>query len=193
MVEKISIEETSPIISAITDLEGKFLLNNVPFGIYTLVYEKEGYGTYKKFNVEHNESQSSTIIQETPSLGKFSTTEISDLSVTITGTDVSISVSTNPAGNVGNNRYIRFFYSTDSNVSDENHNYYSSTYVSQINPYSLSLSQSDLASMGFSTGTTVYVKVYGESFWSNDYLSGNLRIFPNLNNISANAVSFIVP
>ena len=71
--------------------------------------------------------------------------------------------------------------------------YYSSTYISQINPYTLSLSQSDLINMGFATGTAVYVKVYGESFWSNDYASGSLRRFPNLNSNSADAVSFIVP
>ena len=50
----VSVEGSS--ISAITNDSGQFTLSNVPFGTITLVYEKNGYGTFKKFNIVHNGS-----------------------------------------------------------------------------------------------------------------------------------------
>ena len=73
--------------------------------------------------------------------------------------------------------------------------YYSATYVAQINPFQVTLSQTDLINAGFTSGQTVYVKAYGESYWSNEYLDSDLNkmIFPNLNLSTTNSVSFIVP
>ena len=48
----ISVEGTA--IQAISDAAGDFTLMDVPFGTYTIVYEKTGYGTFKKFNVDLN-------------------------------------------------------------------------------------------------------------------------------------------
>ena len=80
-------------------------------------------------------------------------------------------------------------------VPDLNYMFYSSTYTAQINPFSLTLNQTDLINAGFSSGQTVFVKVYGESFWGNEYLDSDLNkmIFPNLNLSTTNSVSFIVP
>ena len=44
---------TTPVITALTDADGKFVLTNVPFGTYTLEYEKTGYGTYQKTGLIH--------------------------------------------------------------------------------------------------------------------------------------------
>ena len=44
---KVSVENLVPEKSAVTNAEGKFTLENVPFGTYTLVYEKSGYGLFK--------------------------------------------------------------------------------------------------------------------------------------------------
>jgi hypothetical protein len=73
--------------------------------------------------------------------------------------------------------------------------YYSPVFVSQINPYQSTITQSNLINAGFTSGQTVYVKEYGDSYWSNEYfdVSLNKKVFPNLNTVSANAVSFVVP
>jgi len=67
--------------------------------------------------------------------------------------------------------------------------------VAKINPFEITLTASDLSGMGFSSGATVYVKVYGDSFWSNEYENSGLgiKVFVNLNIVSASAVSFDVP
>lgn len=189
----VKVEGTTPAISATTDANGDFTLSDVPFGTYTILYEKSGFGTFKKFDIEHENN--ATAILNTPSIGEISTTQITNLEANVSGNDIIISVTTNPAGSNGNTRYVRYFLSTDSNVSSENYTYFSPGLVSQINPKEITLSNNDLTSAGFSTGETVFVKVYGDSFWSNEYNDSDLgrNVFPNLNMTSTNSVSFIVP
>jgi hypothetical protein len=179
--------------SATTNASGSFTLSGVTFGTYTLTYEKAGYGTFKKFGVEHRNGN--TIISQTTSLGEVSTTQVTALEATVDGTDVVLSITTDPPGSLGNNRYIRYFLSADSDVSSANNSYYSGVILSQNNPLNLRLTASTLSDAGFSPGQTVYVKVYGDSFWSNEYddLDLGRRIFPNINMNAADAVSFVVP
>ena len=189
----ITLEGTS--ISTTTNMQGNFTLTNVPFGTYTIIYEKAGFGIFKKFNIEHTNTGTSTIITATPSLGQLSTTEITNLTVTSNTNNITVSVTTNPAGNSGNRRYIRYFLSENANVSNLNYNFYSQGLISQISPYEITLSQEDLLDAGYLSGQTVHIKVYGDSFWSNQYDDPNLqrRVFPNLNMTSASSVSFVVP
>jgi len=192
----VTVEGTSPIITATSDENGEFTLSDVPFGTYTVSYTKVFFGPFRKFSIEHNDPTGlSTIIAETPSLGQSSTTEITALSAMVIGTDVEILVTTDPAGNNSNTRYFRYFLSDNSDVSNENYTFHSEGIVSQSNPRELTLSKSDLTDAGFSSGSTVYLKVYGDSFWSNAYDDPELErmVFPNLNENSANAVSFVVP
>jgi hypothetical protein len=190
----VTVDGTSPLISATTDVDGKFTLIDVPFGTYTLLYEKSAYGTFKRFNVEHKDGN--TIIPDAPSLGQKSTTSVTNLTVSSNANfPVILGATTNPAGNLGNTRYIRFFFSTDPNVSNENYDSYLETFPANISPYNLNLSNASLDALDFTSGSTVYVKCYGESFWGNSYSDPNLNrdIFPNLNPTSAPAVSFVVP
>jgi hypothetical protein len=189
----IKVEGTTPSISAATDADGKFTLIDVPFGTYTLLYEKLGFGTFKKVGIEH--LNNATAILNTPSLGKISTTQITNLEANLSGNDILISVTTDPAGSNGNRRYVRYFLDTDPNVSNEAYTYYSPGLISQINPYVITLSQNALTNAGFSSGQTVHVKVYGDSFWSNEYDDPDLgrKVFPNLNMTTVSSVSFVIP
>lgn len=191
----VTIEGITPTISAVTDTEGKFTLPDVPFGTYSLIYEKSGFGTFKKFNVEHTDTGSSTVITETPSLGQTSTTVITNISASENNNTITIATTMSPEANVGNTRYLRYFFSTQSSVSNENYDAVLETVPAQISPYNLNLNSSSLDALGFTSGQTIYVKCYGESFWSNQYDDPNLGItvFPNLNQTSADAVSFIAP
>jgi hypothetical protein len=191
----VSVLGTMPLISAVTDAEGKFVLSNVPFGTYTLEYTKNGYGTYKKFGVVHGTNGQATALTAIPSLGQVSTTSITGITANASANQVVLSISTNPGGSAANRRYIRYFLSTSQSVSATNYSYYSPVFTSQINPFEKTILATELISAGFTSGQQVYVRAYGDSFWDNAYDSSefNRRIFPNLNANTVPAATFIVP
>lgn len=191
----ISTEGTSQSFSATSDTNGDFILSDVISGTYSLCYEKSGYGAYKLYDVDHNDSGSNTIISNTPSLGKISTTEITDLTVDDTGADIIITVTTDPGGNSNSPIFIRYFFNSEPGVSNTAYAKYSDGLQISINPHDKTFTKSDLNELGFASGTTVYVRVYGDSFYSNEYDDPALyiRIFPNLNVTAADEVSFVVP
>lgn len=190
----VTAEGTTSSASATTDAEGEFTLENVPFGTYTLVYEKSGYGTFKRFNIEHEDI--GTIITGIPSLGQKSTTSITSLTVDSSMEfPVILRVTTDPEGNVGNTRYIRFFFSTSPDVSSDTYENVLETFIVNSAPYNFNLSAEALAALGFPSGATVYARCYGESFWGNNYEdpeTGN-SVYPNVNPTSPAAVSFVIP
>jgi hypothetical protein len=182
-------------ISATTDENGRFTLVDVPFGTYSLSYEKTGYGTFKRFDVNHN--LISTVIPDTPSLGEFSSTAITDLTSGTSngGETIVIGATTDPVANNANRKYIQFFFSDNPNVSNTNFNDVLEPLLVQITPYNLNLTQESFQSLGYQSGQTIYVKCYGTSFWGNRYFDPQLGrdVFPNLNSSAAAAVSFVVP
>lgn len=136
-----------------------------------------------------------TVLTTISSFGQVSATAVTALTAEISGTDVLVNATTDPAGSSSNKRYLRFFYSANSDVSNTGQNSFSDVYIAQINPYTHTLSKTDLNNMNFASGTSVYVRAYGESFWSNSYVdaTSGKPIFPNINSNSANSVSFVVP
>lgn len=191
----VKIEGLTPSISATTDDTGEYTLTDVPFGTYTLTFEKIGYGTFKIMELEHSNTGSSTIIKHSPSLGKSSTTKIVGLSVNKSDDKIVLSTTTSSGGSNGNDIYIRYFLSNSHDVNNSNYKYFSPGLTARINPLKSTITKDELIERGFSSGETVYVKVYGDSFWSNKYEDTKLGkiVFPNLNTSSTNAVSFIVP
>lgn len=192
---QVRVEGSSPLIAATTDANGRFVLSDVPFGTYTLVYEKEGFGTFKKHEVLHENTGTTTPITETPSLGQRSTTEITDLGVERLAGELILRITTEPAGNSANRRYVRYLLGTESSLDLENYRAFSPVFVAQINPFELTLSQTDLQDAGFTSGQTVFVRAYGDSFWSNAYLDPELgyTVFPNVHPNAAEPVSFVMP
>lgn len=191
----VAVMGTNPLIQTTTDTDGTFELPNVPFGTYTLTYTKTGYGTFKKIGIEHGNNGQATVLSSIPSLGQQSTTTVTNLEASVTGTTVTLSITTNPGGNTSNRRYVRYFLSTDSGVGSTNYLYYSPVFTAQINPFEKNITLSELQTAGFSSGQQVYVRAYGESFWDNAYDDPTVsrRIFPNLNLNTVAATSFVVP
>lgn len=177
----------------LTDGDGRFQLTKVLLGPVVLVYEKSGYGTFKNFIDDFNES---LVLTEVPSLGKISQTDVITNSVSTVGTEVRISSVT-----TGTNtpvRYLRYFFSSQNDVSSENYDVFLERPVESdpgMNPAVLTITREELNTLGFTSGSTIYARVYGDSFYSNDYDDPNegRRIFPNLFGDTAQSVQFEVP
>jgi len=192
----ITVEGTSPLLSAKTNQNGEYSIQNIPFGSYTLQFNKIGYGTYKIFDAALTNSSGPVVIAEVANLGQISNTAIiNKFSVSISETTVEIKGTVNPTGTIETPKYVRLFYSTDENVSNSNYTFYSDNNEVSDVTFNIQITKEDLNTMGFETGTTVYIKAYGESYWSNSYEdpSSSKMLFPNLNSSSSEAASFIVP
>jgi hypothetical protein len=183
--------------STTTDANGRYSFDNLINDIYTITFTKAGYGTCKLVGINHAYNAAGTTVPN-KSLGKISTTKVDAFSYnnnTFNGAPgASFTYTLNPAPSVNNKGFVRYFLSKSASVS--NTNYEAFTEVKSYSSNNIAgFSVDDLAALGFQSGQTVYIKMYGDSFISNDYDDPNSgkRIFPNLNTSSPAAVSFVIP
>lgn len=190
---KVTVDGTNPSLSVVTDGLGKFTIRDVPFGTYTLVYEKDGYGTFKRGAVQHKAG--GTFLTDIPSFGQLSTTRVTEFRINPSGTSLQVTATTDPGGNSGNRRYLRFFFSTQSTVSSSNYLAFSPTFISQENPFGKFFTANEIAALGLTPGTIVFVRAYGDSFFGNSYVDpvSGKTVFPNLNASSVPAVQVTIP
>jgi len=183
-----------PVFTDTTDENGKYTLEDVPFGIYTLYYQKEGYGTLL-FGVDHkNDCKLVTDVQKLY-LGQRSTTNITALSAATVAAHVEIELSVYPAGTPENQRYLRLFFNNESDVSNSSYSFQSGLLFTETDGLSISLSVSELHSFGLISGQIAYIKAYGDSFYSNEYFDVVLErsVYPNTNIVTPPNAEFVVP
>jgi hypothetical protein len=191
---------------AVTASDGKFSIEGLPFDNYDLSFSKTGYGTYKIFGLTHQKQSntpsgavSTTQIARLINLGAVSTSSVSALNAIdatfngVPGIEYSYSIS--PAPTNSNRGYTRAFLSKARNISPANYIAFSETKSVISNNAIGGFTAEDLYGLGFNSGDSVYVRIYGESFYSNDYTepSSGKRVFPNLNAVSAESIGFKVP
>lgn len=190
--------------STTTDAAGKYSFATLPYGLHDFTVSKAGYGSYKLFGVSHNpisitsSSISGTVVPAIQ-FGKLATTSVISLSVagnTFNGNPgVSVLYSVAPTPTAANRGYVRYFLSTDQGVSTVNYKYASPIVSVLNNNVTGGFTKDDLLTVGFRSGQTVYLRLYGESVQSNVYTDPNVgvQVFPNLNLTTPSAVSFVMP
>ena len=188
----VSIDGT--ILSTVTNASGSYQFENIPNDIYNLTFSKPGFGTFKLFGFSHTGTGNNSSIVPGKSLGQLSTTTIVSQSATLRGDSVQISATISPAATSAARRGVRIFFDNSAAVSSSTYKNFSQVYFTSNVP-SVLFSKEDLYAMGFAAGSTVYARVYGDSFFANDYeeVSTGATVFPNLNTNSSAAVSFTLP
>ena len=178
---------------------GSYVVENLTSGTYDLSFEKTGFGTYKRFNIQVVEGSNATVLSGIDYLGQKSTTEITNLSANFNPVDstYSIGCSIAPTPLAGSPRAFRLFFGKTNSVSSQDYQFTPSntwqatTSSGQITGYP----RSQFYNNGFSTGETVYLIAYGESIRTNTYIdpATNKKVFPNVNlNAPSNMVSFVL-
>lgn len=195
----ISIDDLTST-TAVTDASGTYTFENLPYDVHNLTVTKSGYGTYRLFGVSHVASTTTTVGTVVPNiqLGRQSTTSVSSFSYVGStyngGPGVSFSRTLSPAPSSSNRGFVRYFLSTSPTVSSTSYQYVTPV-LSAISNGLSGFSKDDLLNWGFTSGQTVYARIYGDSFQSNTYTdpNTNVRVFPNLNPTTPAAISFVVP
>ncbi|WP_198045134.1 carboxypeptidase-like regulatory domain-containing protein [Spirosoma montaniterrae] len=185
--------------TALTDASGNYVFKDLRYGDYNLTFVKNGYGTYRLFNVAHRQATTApTTMVNTVQLGQQTTTSIR--SFTITGTTytgnsgVSFQTTVSPNPTVSDRVYIRHFLSNDSTVSNTRFTFASPLTSLISNNATSGFTKNDLLAAGFKTGQTIYARIYTDSFQSNSYKNPvtNTWVFPNLNVAAPPAQSFVL-
>ena len=165
-----------------TEKDGSFLiLNATYYPNYTIVYEKQGFGTYKKSNFSHEYTGSIGQISGTPNLGEKSSTRVSQFNVEMINDSLHLEVMLG-SKNMNGERYIRFLFHTIPEISHDVFKFYTGRFTMNSNHHTLILTKEYLEGLGLQSGVKYYVQAYGASYYSNAYNDGNLSkiVLPNL-------------
>lgn len=190
---QVSIQGTSPLMTTLTNQNGNYRFDSLPYGRYDLQFEKEGFGTFKRGDIIHQHEETAIVAFET--LGKKSTTEINQLQISETDTGITLSIVTSPPAHTSNIRYIRVFFNIGSEASNHIFGYFTPILQTEFTPFTQHYTFDEFENLGFISGATIHIKAYGESLFSNEYNDPNNGdfIFPNLNSNTTSGVSFIMP
>ena len=190
----VSAVNSSFETSGVTDVAGMYIIRDVPFGDCRLVFEKPGFGTYVMNGIKHSADGKPTFVSVIPLLSERSTTTIKVLTNEVNGDTIFVTVITNPLSSVKENRYVRLFFDDHATVTDSTYKNFSEQFTVSRTPFTIELKKGYFYDMGYEPGQTVFVKAYGDSFYSNDYLNkDSIRVFPNLNHETPPALSFVLP
>lgn len=190
---QVSLQGTSPLITALTNQDGNYRFDSIPYGRYDLQFEKEDFGTFKRGDIIHQREE--TTIEAFERLGRKSTTEIHQLQISETATGITLSIVTSPPAHTANIRYVRVFFNIGSEASNHIFGYFSPVLQAEFTPFIQHYTFEEFHNLGFISGATIHIKAYGESLLSNEYNDPNNGdfIFPNLNGHTTSGVSFIMP
>jgi hypothetical protein len=186
--------------TTVSEASGEFRLSGLATGNHDLSYEKQGFGTYKKFDIQVTGGTDATLLNGIDYLGQKSTTIISNLTVTpnTPGSTFNIGCTITPPPTPSQPRPFRLFFGKDGAVSSSDYHYApSNTWLATTGSGSiLNYDCAELYTHGFSSGETIYLIAYGDSKYSNswtDPLSGK-KVYPNVNSAApSNVVSFVLP
>ena len=192
----ISVSIDSSSISTITGADGKFILSDLETGIYTINYSKSSYGSSKIVQYQF-------VGGGTVTLERVYLCQPPNFTVTIDSIKwmdgLEFGIYTTLSEHISGWRWVIFFIGQSPNVSS-NPVYYLNTsdgYESYFNNGQGMQKTSSSWFMGFVSGDTAYIKAYSanKSEINSGYIDINTGrfVYTNLNPISSNVISVIIP
>lgn len=206
----ITIEQSN--VTTQSTSNGKWTLDSIPFGTYDISFSKPGFGTNRIMGLYHAaQNHATTDVGSNRYISAVSTINVTKLVVKkLSETEPAVQnlinlnlieegMLFNPifvnSGSV--EKSVRFFFSTSPDVSSTNYKvtnkqrYTGKENVRENDNFKLSWFKDN----GFTPGQTIYVKAYGDAYFSDDYedaFSG-LTIFPSMSSNGSPVASFVLP
>lgn len=194
----IYMENTSETFWTETQKDGSFLvLNVIYFNNYRIIYEKDGFGTYKRFGFEHEYTGAEGSISPV-NLSKKSTAYCNSLIVTQSNDTTHFQLMLAGGSDAGK-RKVRLLFHHIPQISNEVYSHNTVKFTANNPEPTISLSKEYLLEeVGLRSGETYYVQAYGDSFYSNAYFDEDLQksVLPNLginDDVAVPTATFIMP
>jgi hypothetical protein len=189
----VTIQKEDLVRKAKTDETGIFFFDSLETGTYNLIFEKEGFGTYKTFGIRHFGYPSDTlyktyvpifkkavsVVQKTGSVNKefFSTYSFLKIELNITNFQEY-------------RESVIAFVSKDKNVSKDSYEFYLAKEYSSFwvqgdpgkNYKGISFPYSEILKNGYKNGDKIYFKFYTINNSDNGYTDYELKkqVFPTI-------------
>jgi len=194
----VGIQGTS--LSTTTDSIGKWTINGLTTGTYTVNYSKSGYGSSELADFQFTGGDTDFVAKVTLAQPPNFTVAINPTETIADSNSLYVWYTTNVPQKVGYTRVLIAVGTTPNvNASNPNDYLYSATFVSTGTSISEHIYQSDLEYAGFTSGMTVYVVAYPLCYGdaANEYSSyvdhtTGRTVYTSLGTPS-NVISLIVP
>lgn len=180
-------------IVAMTDSLGRFILNGLTTGIYTISFSKPGYGVYRERGVQF--VGGGDACYGTAWLYGIAMYVVTDLVATTSPGKVSVVGKLSGVLPKPDNRQPILFISTSQNVSSDPHNYIFSLGSRATDSLTTIITTEHFNKYSIRSGETVYIVAYGGTLYTMSYADfATGRYFsPTLNPTPSNIVSVVVP
>jgi len=149
----VTIEGLSSSVN--TNEDGRFELSNVPAGTYNIIYNKTGYGSFKRFGFQFIGGNIPALLYET-SLYEQPKIDIQSLDISFNDNIITIK------GEITEQKYfaVKTFINDSSNVSYENYDYASVVYNNGNSEFTKFVHNIFLSKTPYSQGDMVYLVIY---------------------------------
>lgn len=192
----VSVDNSTPKLSATTDASGKYAFDNVPAGTYNLTFAKPGLGTFRRLSVAHLGGPDPTFLGNT-TLSQPSGTVVSGLSVTgpANNGNLVVQVTATNVNSAAVQRVAVFVSSSTTPTATTGTLLGAYAVVTSGTISTFSLRPADLRGAGFATGAQVYAVAYGAPATNPSYIDpGTGRTtYPDLNATASPILSFLAP
>jgi hypothetical protein len=194
----VSIDNSIPPMSIVTDSAGRYEFKNVNTGTYDLTYSKPDFGTMKKMGLQHIGGNAPTYISAL-GLYKNSTSIITSLEASISTGLVKVSGTVTSSQRI-NYPIVRIFFGKNSTVTSRNYDF-SYVTIATAGKYGFSVDSLALQLSSIVSRNTLYMTAYADICadngpplpnWYFDIYSGNY-VFPNLNLSGTARTTLVVP
>ena len=196
----VTVDGSTPAITATSDADGRFTLNNVRNGTYNLTFTRVGYSTFRRLGVGHVGGDQATFLG-TATLSQVSSQTVSSFTNGAPSpTAVNVNLTVNSPTPTTNFR-VAFFASTLPNPTPATGTFVTSftlgTGGGPINSYSttLGINRASFNNVGFASGTTVYLAAFGSTSFFASYvdLATGRVVFPTFNTTSSPVITVVIP